>query len=93
MGVLCSCLLHFILMTVYVTLYTEAYSHVALAPQNFFNRAQDDDLLRWRWIRVDADVGKLACKEYDVGLDTCPIDLEESAEHILDARQSRFATE
>ncbi|KAF2629674.1 amine oxidase catalytic domain-containing protein [Macroventuria anomochaeta] len=28
-----------------VTLYTEAYSSIALAPQNFFDRAQDGDLL------------------------------------------------
>ncbi|KAJ4399033.1 hypothetical protein N0V91_009729 [Didymella pomorum] len=66
-----------------VTLYTEAYSSIVLAPQNFFDRAQDGDLLNRRWIEVDADSGELSFEDYGVGLDICPIVLDEPSEQIL----------
>lgn len=54
-----------------------------LAPQNFFERAQDGDLLNRRWIEVDADSGELSFEAYGVGLDTCPLVLDEPSEQIL----------
>jgi len=54
-----------------------------LAPQNFFDRAQDGDLLNRRWVEVDADSGELSCEGYGVGLDTCPIVLDEPSDRIL----------
>lgn len=54
-----------------------------LAPQNFFDRAQDGDLLNRRWIEVDADSGELSFEDYGVGLDTCPLVLDEPSEGIL----------
>jgi primary-amine oxidase len=54
-----------------------------LAPQNFFDRAQDGDLLNRRWIEVDADSGELSFEDYGVGLDICPIVLDEPSEQIL----------
>lgn len=65
-----------------MTLYTEAYSSIVLAPQNFFDRAQDGDLLNRRWLEVDADNGELSFENYGVGLDTCPIALDEPTAHI-----------
>jgi primary-amine oxidase len=59
-----------------VTLYTEAYSSIVFAPQNFFDRAQDGDLLNRRWIEIDDD-GNMTFNAYGVGLDVCPIVLEE----------------
>ncbi|KAF2017333.1 primary-amine oxidase [Aaosphaeria arxii CBS 175.79] len=59
-----------------VTLYTEAYSSIVFAPQNFFDRAQDGDLRNRRWIQVDSE-GTLTFEDYGIGLDTCPIVLEE----------------
>ena len=59
-----------------VTLYTEAYSSVVFAPQNFFDRAQDGDLVNRRWITVNED-DVLTYETYGVTLDTCPIQLEE----------------
>jgi primary-amine oxidase len=53
------------------------------APQNFFDRAQDGDLLNRRWIEVDASTSELTYETYGVGLETCPVQLEEPAEHIL----------
>jgi primary-amine oxidase len=63
-------------------LYTEAYSSIVLAPQNFFDRAQDGDLLNRRWIEVDAESGKLSFEDYGVGLGTCPVDLNEPVVQI-----------
>lgn len=48
------------LMLQYVTLYTEEYSSMVMAPQNFFDRAQDGDLLNRRWIEIEADSGELS---------------------------------
>ena len=62
-----------------VTLYTEAYSSIVFAPQNFFDRAQDGDLLNRRWMEVDTD-GNLTFETYGVSLETCPIVLEEPVE-------------
>ncbi|KAF2634788.1 amine oxidase catalytic domain-containing protein [Massarina eburnea CBS 473.64] len=64
-----------------VTLYSEAYSSISFAPQNFFDRAQDGDLLNRRWIEVD-DEGVLTYEDYGVGLETCVVDLTEPTEHI-----------
>lgn len=61
-----------------VTLYTEAYSSIVFAPQNFFDRAQDGDLLNRRWVKVD-EKGDLKVETYGVGLETCPVDLQEPA--------------
>ncbi|PSN63808.1 amine oxidase catalytic domain-containing protein [Corynespora cassiicola Philippines] len=64
-----------------VTLYTEAYSSIVFAPQNFFDRAQDGDLLNRRWVEVD-DEGGLSYNTYGVGLDTCAVQLEEPVERL-----------
>jgi primary-amine oxidase len=66
-----------------VTLYTEAYSSIVFAPQNFFDRAQDGDLLNRRWIEVNASTSELTYETYGVGLETCAVRLEEPAKHIL----------
>jgi primary-amine oxidase len=66
-----------------VTLYTEAYSSIVFAPQNFNDRAQDGDLLNRRWMEVD-DEGVLTYETYGVGLDTClAVSLAEPAEHLI----------
>jgi primary-amine oxidase len=75
------------MLTIKVTLYTEAYSSIVLAPQNFFDRAQDGDLLNRRWIEVDDESGELSYEDYGVDLKTCPIVFEEPAEHILGVLQ------
>jgi primary-amine oxidase len=54
-----------------------------MAPQNFFDRAQDGDLLNRRWIEIDDESGELSFEDYGVGLETCPVALEEPAEHIV----------
>lgn len=59
-----------------VTLYTEAYSSIMFAPQNFFDRAQDGDLRNRRWVELDGQ-GELKVETYGVGLGTCPVDLQE----------------
>ena len=64
-----------------VTLYTEAYSSIVFSPQNFFDRAQDGDMLNRRWIEVD-DEGQLTFETYGVGLETCAVQLEEPVEHV-----------
>jgi primary-amine oxidase len=61
-----------------VTLYTEAYSSIVFAPQNFFDRAQDGDLLNRRWMTVDEE-GAMTYDAYGVSLETCQIALEEPA--------------
>jgi primary-amine oxidase len=66
-----------------VTLYNEAYSSMVFAPQNFFDRAQDGDLLNRRWLLVNESTGELSYETYGVGLDTCPVQLAEPAAHIL----------
>jgi len=65
-----------------VTLYTEAYSSIVFAPQNFFDRAQDGDLLNRRWVVPDVETGELVFETYGVGLPTCAIDVEEPVDGI-----------
>jgi primary-amine oxidase len=62
-----------------VTLYTEAYSSIVFAPQNFFDRAQDGDLLNRRWLVVNESTGVLSYETHGVG----PVQLAEPATHIL----------
>lgn len=64
-----------------VTLYTEAFSNIVLAPQNFFDRAQDGDIRNRRWIEVDVE-GVMTVDTYGVGLETCPIVLGEPTERL-----------
>jgi primary-amine oxidase len=65
-----------------VTLYSEAYSSMVFAPQNFFDRAQDGDLLNRRWITT-TPAGELEFEDYGVALPTCGISLEEPVSGIL----------
>ncbi|KAJ9137572.1 Amine oxidase [Pleurostoma richardsiae] len=60
-----------------VTLFTEAVSTIMFAPQNFFDRAQEGDLLNRRWIVPDEDTGVLTYEDYGVALPTCKVELEE----------------
>ncbi|KAF1843293.1 amine oxidase catalytic domain-containing protein [Cucurbitaria berberidis CBS 394.84] len=60
-----------------LTLYTEAYSSIVFAPQNFFDRAQDGDLLNR--VQVDKGVDSMS-KTYGVQLDTCPVVFKERTE-------------
>jgi len=62
-----------------VTLYTEAVSSIMFAPQNFFDRAQDGDLLNRRWVVPDEDTGELQYEAYGVPLPQCTVDLAEPA--------------
>ena len=59
-----------------VTLYTEAYSSIVFAPQNFFDRAQDGDILNRRWVVGNAN-GTLTYKDYGVPMPTCAVNLTE----------------
>ena len=60
-----------------VTLFTEAVSSIVFAPQNFFDRAQEGDLLNRRWIVPDEDSGTLTYEDYGVALPSCKVELEE----------------
>ncbi|CAM1508850.1 Fc.00g025890.m01.CDS01 [Cosmosporella sp. VM-42] len=62
-----------------VTLYTEAVSSIVFAPQNFFDRAQDGDLLNRRWMETNEDTGELSFKTYGVPLPQCQVELTEPA--------------
>ena len=53
------------------------------APQNFFDRAQDGDLLNRRYITVDAETGELEYDAYNVSLPSCPLSLEEPVLAVL----------
>lgn len=64
-----------------VTLFTEAASSITFAPQNFFDRAQEGDLLNRRWIVPDN--GTLAYEDYGVPLPACKIELEEPVDGLL----------
>jgi primary-amine oxidase len=57
-----------------VTLYTEAYSSIVFAPQNFFDRAQDGDIQNRRWIQLNAQK-ELTVEDYGVEAPSCMIDL------------------
>ncbi|KAF2268147.1 amine oxidase catalytic domain-containing protein [Lojkania enalia] len=65
-----------------VTLYTEAYSSIVFAPQNFFDRAQDGDLLNRRWIEVDSETSELTYETYGVQFPTCAVEFTEPVEDI-----------
>ena len=65
-----------------VTLFTEAVSSIVFAPQNFFDRAQEGDLLNRRWIVADEDSGSLTYEDYGVALSSCKLDLEEPVSKI-----------
>lgn len=60
-----------------VTLYTEAVSSIVFAPQNFFDRAQDGDLLNRRWLETDSETGELSFETYGVPLPECKVSLTE----------------
>ena len=66
-----------------VTLYTEAYSSIVFAPQNFFDRAQDGDLLNRQWFVVDQASGELKTENYGVETPTCPVELSEPAAKVV----------
>ncbi|KAB5545872.1 copper amine oxidase [Coniochaeta sp. 2T2.1] len=66
-----------------VTLYTEAVSSITFAPQNFFDRAQEGDLLNRRWIVADSTTGELSYEDYGVELPTCKVELGEPVDGIL----------
>ncbi|PKS08571.1 hypothetical protein jhhlp_004957 [Lomentospora prolificans] len=71
-----------------VTLYTEAVSSIVFAPQNFFDRAQDGDLLNRRWLEVDSETGEMSVETYGVALPQCQVQLPEPAagiENIIQA--------
>jgi primary-amine oxidase len=65
-----------------VTLYSEAYSSMVFAPQNFFDRTQDGDLLNRCWITT-TPTGELEFEDYGVELPTCGISFEEPVSGIL----------
>ncbi|KIW99388.1 uncharacterized protein Z518_11376 [Rhinocladiella mackenziei CBS 650.93] len=60
-----------------VTLFTEAVSNIMFAPQNFFDRAQDGDLLNRRWITYNATTDEITFDAYGVELPNCAIDIPE----------------
>ena len=62
-----------------VTLFSEAVSSITLAPQNFFDRAQDGDLKNRRWFVPNNLTGTLDAEAYGVTLPRCKIDLREPA--------------
>jgi primary-amine oxidase len=66
-----------------VTLYTEAYSSIVFAPQNFHDRAQDGDLTNRRWIQVNQTTGEMSFDAYGVALPDCGIELSEPVDGIL----------
>lgn len=65
-----------------VTLNTEAYSSITFAPQNFFDRAEDGDLLNRVWMEVDKE-GQLTVADYGVSHDTCAVSIEKPGEHLI----------
>lgn len=74
-----------------VTLFSEAYSSVKFAPQNFFDRAQDGDLRNRRWI-VPVEEGEegsgefvLEAESYGVELPVCGLELEEPARGLTES--------
>lgn len=62
-----------------VTLYSEAVSSIMFAPQNFFDRAQDGDLLNRRWITPAENASGLVYETFGVELPQCKIDLTEGS--------------
>ncbi|OAX80178.1 hypothetical protein ACJ72_05496 [Emergomyces africanus] len=60
-----------------VTLFSEAYASMVLTPHNFFDRAQDGDLMNRRWVVVDQESEKLDFENYGVALPQCKIRINE----------------
>ncbi|KAL2412723.1 Copper amine oxidase vicK1 [Exophiala dermatitidis] len=60
-----------------VTLYTEAVSNIMFAPQNFFDRAQDGDLLNRRWVEYNATTDEITFEAYGVELPNCAMEFPE----------------
>jgi primary-amine oxidase len=58
-----------------VTLYTEAVSSIMIAPQNFFDQAQDGDLGNRQWILPSTDGTTLTQESFGIEYETCGIDL------------------
>ncbi|KAI0129657.1 copper amine oxidase [Xylariales sp. AK1849] len=63
-----------------VTLYSQAVSSIMFAPQNFFDRAQDGDILNRRWITPDENsTSGLAYATFGIELPQCKIALTEGS--------------
>ncbi|EER45794.1 eukaryotic translation initiation factor 5 [Histoplasma capsulatum H143] len=60
-----------------VTLYSESHASMAFSPHNFFDRAQDSDLMNRRWVVVDQESQELDFEDYGVKLPQCKIRIEE----------------
>ena len=70
-----------------VTLFNEAVTSISFAPQNFFDRSQDGDLLNRRWVEAkeDAETGEttLVYEDYGVPLSSqCKVEFEEPVSKI-----------
>ncbi|PGH13252.1 hypothetical protein AJ79_03811 [Helicocarpus griseus UAMH5409] len=65
-----------------VTLYSEAHASITLSPQNFFDRAQDGDLLNRRWIVTDSETRDPDFQDLGVELPYCEVQLEEPVWNI-----------
>lgn len=72
-----------------VTLFSEAYSSIVFAPQNYFARAQDGDLLNRRWVMPKETEGGsgefyLEFENLAEALPTCAVDLGEPVEGLME---------
>ncbi|KAK5080925.1 hypothetical protein LTR05_008241 [Lithohypha guttulata] len=78
-----------------VTLFTEAQSSIQFAPQNFFDRAQDGDLLNRRYIVVDqsTEEGVLNYEDYGVPLPQCMVAPSEPVLEISPTLSYEFEAE
>ncbi|KAM0809732.1 putative Primary-amine oxidase [Seiridium cardinale] len=63
-----------------VTLYNQAVSSIMFAPQNFFDRAQDGDILNRRWIVTDENsTSGLTYDTFGIELPQCKVELKEGS--------------
>ncbi|EGE81971.1 lysyl oxidase, variant 2 [Blastomyces dermatitidis ER-3] len=60
-----------------VTLNSDSYASMVFTPHNFFDRAQDGDLMNRRWVVADQVSNKLDFENYGVELPQCKIHIEE----------------
>ncbi|SPN99609.1 uncharacterized protein DNG_02461 [Cephalotrichum gorgonifer] len=60
-----------------VTLFTDAVSSIMFSPQNFFDRAQDGDLLNRRYVVPNEETGELDFEAYGVEAPTCKLQFPE----------------
>ncbi|ODH24177.1 hypothetical protein ACO22_05340 [Paracoccidioides brasiliensis] len=60
-----------------VTLFSESYASMMLSPHNFFDRAQDGDLMNRRWVVEDKGSGKMDFEDYGVKLPQCRVEFKE----------------